>query len=469
MDDHEEEEEEDDEDEEETVSFDGAVEAWNMDGSSDTQAESGSWLRDAEEATGRRRGRCSFDGCPNQAEVGGHVWIRGEGCFIAPICRPCNRHDNPERMQGAGACLRANIVVTKTAMTDMTTTIMLPKSPFLRTAGGNLSSPSRENLDTHLRSARTFSRRVLEVDLLTDPQEATFGITPANVAVHLEQRWQLLDVATQEIRASVTATGVNEQPLSALGLGSCDLWKGYIPLATLIVKRWQQHRASGCTGAFVVGINAPPGSGNSTLLQILQMLLHNATAQPPRIVQIGSDDLYMGASKREAHTISTRLDPRSLDPEFDGLIAQLKHASASDGPIMLPRFNKGTDDREARGIPVQGPFDIVLFEGWRVGVPSGELHGSNFDYTNLNAPIDFMIYVDAEPEHVWHWKLQSSRRDYEREHNLKWTNEHTRNLRQMWELWILPFLRQHEQPLRERADLVLFKDATHRLQKVELH
>ncbi len=27
-----------------------------MDGSSDAQAESGSWLRDAEEATGRRRG-----------------------------------------------------------------------------------------------------------------------------------------------------------------------------------------------------------------------------------------------------------------------------------------------------------------------------------------------------------------------------------------------------------------------------
>jgi len=95
-----------------------SVDAWNMDGSSDAQAESGSWLRDAEEATGRLRGRCSFDGCPNQAEVGGHVWIRGEGCFIAPICRPCNRFDNPERMQGAGARLRANIEVTRTAMTE---------------------------------------------------------------------------------------------------------------------------------------------------------------------------------------------------------------------------------------------------------------------------------------------------------------------------------------------------------------
>jgi hypothetical protein len=95
-----------------------SVEAWNMDGSSDAQAESGSWLRDAEKATGRRRGRCSFVDCPNQAEVGGHVWIRGEGCFIAPICRPCNRYDNPERMQGAGARLRANIDVMETAMTE---------------------------------------------------------------------------------------------------------------------------------------------------------------------------------------------------------------------------------------------------------------------------------------------------------------------------------------------------------------
>jgi hypothetical protein len=109
----------DDEGEEEVVyTLDEAVEAWNMDGSSDAQAESGSWLRDAEEATGRRRGRCSFDGCPNQAEVGGHVWIRGEGCFIAPICRPCNRYDNPERMQGAGARLRANIDVTEAAITE---------------------------------------------------------------------------------------------------------------------------------------------------------------------------------------------------------------------------------------------------------------------------------------------------------------------------------------------------------------
>lgn len=94
------------------------VEAWNIDGSSDAQAESGSWIKDAEEATGRRRGRCSFAGCPNLAQVGGHVWIRQMGCFIAPICKPCNSCDNQSRYQGAGARLRQNIEVMETEVTE---------------------------------------------------------------------------------------------------------------------------------------------------------------------------------------------------------------------------------------------------------------------------------------------------------------------------------------------------------------
>ena len=99
------------------VRIDHAVEAWNVDGSSDAQAASGSWLGSVEEATGRRRGRCSFEGCHARAEVGGHVWVRGNGCFIAPICRKCNCHTNLRRVQGAGARLRVNIEVVKTQVT----------------------------------------------------------------------------------------------------------------------------------------------------------------------------------------------------------------------------------------------------------------------------------------------------------------------------------------------------------------
>ena len=94
-----------------------SVEAWNVDGSSDARPRGGSWLQTAETETGRRRGRCSFAGCCNGAQVGGHVWIRGEGCFVAPICRSCNRCDNPSRMQGAGARLRGHIDVVRAEVT----------------------------------------------------------------------------------------------------------------------------------------------------------------------------------------------------------------------------------------------------------------------------------------------------------------------------------------------------------------
>ena len=94
-----------------------ALSAWNVDGSSDALSQSGSWIRDAENATGRRRGRCSYEGCGNRAEVGGHVYMARVGCVIAPICKPCNRTSHQGRMQGAGARLRANIEVTRTFMT----------------------------------------------------------------------------------------------------------------------------------------------------------------------------------------------------------------------------------------------------------------------------------------------------------------------------------------------------------------
>lgn len=94
-----------------------SCEAWNMDGSSDAVAAESSWIKSAESATGRKRGKCSFAGCGRSAELGGHVWIKGQGCFIAPLCRTCNHHKNQSRQQGAGARLRKNIEVTEVSVT----------------------------------------------------------------------------------------------------------------------------------------------------------------------------------------------------------------------------------------------------------------------------------------------------------------------------------------------------------------
>ncbi len=104
--------------EKDVVRLERAVHAWNIDGSADAVPRMHSFIRDAERATGRRRGRCSYEGCERDAVVGGHVHARGFGAVIAPICRECNSPRNLSRRQGSGSRLRAGIAVTRAEVTE---------------------------------------------------------------------------------------------------------------------------------------------------------------------------------------------------------------------------------------------------------------------------------------------------------------------------------------------------------------
>ncbi len=54
---------------------------------------SGGWINRWSEIVNREPGRCSFYGCSNDAEVGGHLDVNRrseEYYYIAPICKQCN-------------------------------------------------------------------------------------------------------------------------------------------------------------------------------------------------------------------------------------------------------------------------------------------------------------------------------------------------------------------------------------------
>jgi hypothetical protein len=106
----------------EVVRIDEPIHAWNVDGSSSaipsSSSSSSSWIAEAEARTGRKRGRCSYEGCGRLADVGGHVWVARRGVFIAPICHGCNHYDNARRMQDAHARLRGGIEITRAEFTE---------------------------------------------------------------------------------------------------------------------------------------------------------------------------------------------------------------------------------------------------------------------------------------------------------------------------------------------------------------
>merc|ERR1712150_45921 len=70
---------------------------------------------------GLSRGKCSYKDCSRDAEVGGHIWIKQKGVYIAPICNSCNYHENVSRMRkedGTHSFLSKDTVVVKTDYTE---------------------------------------------------------------------------------------------------------------------------------------------------------------------------------------------------------------------------------------------------------------------------------------------------------------------------------------------------------------
>ena len=187
--------------------------------------------------------------------------------------------------------------------------------------------------------------------------------------------------------------------------------------------------------------------------------------------------MHMSKEVRKKHGLTSRADPRALDPEFHGLLRQLRTAGRGGAPaeVILPRFNKGLDDREPEGARVEGPFDIVLYEGLRVGVPPGEVEipgvgNVQFDYSELNKEIDCLVYVDAGLEGALKGKLASSKLDHARERpGEPWGEADEARVRAMWDTWIAPYAVKHELPLRETCDILVREDLHHHLLQISTH
>ncbi len=137
-----------------------------------------------------------------------------------------------------------------------------------------------------------------------------------------------------------------------------DYWR---PLADDIARRAEAKHP------LVVGINGAQGSGKTTLCKFLEPLLADREL---RAVTLSLDDLYLSRAERaqaaaDHHPLfATRGVPGTHDVERG--MAILDRLLAGKG-AELPVFDKAHDEPAAETRPVEGPVDVVLFEGWCVG------------------------------------------------------------------------------------------------------
>ncbi len=146
-----------------------------------------------------------------------------------------------------------------------------------------------------------------------------------------------------------------------------NLWTLWLPLAMLIVQ-WRRAQ----TKPLIQGVLAGQGTGKSTLASILILILGEMGY---RTCSLSLDDLY---KTYESRLILKQQDPRLIwrgppgthDLDLGIKVLHALHQADSEAIIDLPRFDKSAFN----GAGDRGTFeaisgaDIILFEGWFVGV-----------------------------------------------------------------------------------------------------
>lgn len=143
----------------------------------------------------------------------------------------------------------------------------------------------------------------------------------------------------------------------------------FVPLAEQLSAR---RRVAGAP--LLVGINGCQGSGKSTLAALLVGLLNRRHGW--HSVALSIDDFYLTLAERRglAQTVHPLLGTRGVPGTHDVALMRTTVAALMAGgdPVAAPRFDKAADDRAPRrDWPVLDvPLDVVILEGWCVGIPA---------------------------------------------------------------------------------------------------
>jgi D-glycerate 3-kinase len=203
---------------------------------------------------------------------------------------------------------------------------------------------------------------ILLANVLADPSRAeAFGITTETVQSHLKLRVELFRKVYPEFQTFCESRHLSTA--TALPL----LWDLWLPLAMRSAERRQKQ-----SSPFIQGILGGQGTGKTTLGAALTLILKHLGY---RTLSLSLDDLYKTHTDRlQLQQIDPRLiwrgPPGTHDVELGVRTLDQLRQPSSESIIWVPRFDKSLHQGSGDRISPEPtpPVDIVLFEGWFVGV-----------------------------------------------------------------------------------------------------
>jgi type I pantothenate kinase len=270
--------------------------------------------------------------------------------------------------------------------------------------------------------------------------------------------------------------GVNE-PVSF-----ADVAEIYLPLSRLLNLYVLAARRlkNVVEGAFLGRPSAPPpciigiaGSvavGKSTLARVLQAVLAR-WPEHPRVDLVTTDGFLHPTRILEARGLMRRKGfPESYD--LKRMVEFLAAVKAGEAGLLVPLYSHiAYDIVPDRFQQVERP-DILIFEGLNVlqAVAGAPAVASDF--------FDFSIYLDAETDDIERWYVERFRllqrtafqnpSSYFHHYKDLTPAKADETARSIWAQINLPNLRDNIQPTRERARLVIRKDAAHAVKEIWL-
>ncbi|MBW4422927.1 MAG: glycerate kinase [Nostoc desertorum CM1-VF14] len=207
---------------------------------------------------------------------------------------------------------------------------------------------------------KTSQQQAKEAALADRLRAKAFGITPENADEVIEKRSHLLKSVLPAF-SQFCQTTLQIEPKEMLQV----LWDLWLPLGIKIGSQRQQLERP-----LIQGILGGQGTGKTTMSKVLSLILNQLGY---RTLSLSLDDLYKTYSDR---LVLTQQDPRLIwrgppgTHDVDLGLTVLDQIRQLQSSVMVPRFDKsaygGAGDRTTPEMVTN--VDIVLFEGWFVGV-----------------------------------------------------------------------------------------------------
>ena len=126
----------------------------------------------------------------------------------------------------------------------------------------------------------------------------------------------------------------------------------------------------------------------------------------------------------------------------------------------LPCFIKAIDDRDFNSSKrVVGKCDILLFEGWRVGV-------DNINFKPFNDTLDYLIYLSTDLEALMVSKKECAMNDI-RKSGVDMYEQYG-GFEAVFRDYYEPITYEQILPVRHRADTVVHKDRDHHISHLQI-